>query len=152
MLIGVISDTHGLLRPEAVAALRGVEHILHAGDVGDVAILDTLRQIAPVTAIRGNVDVSGACAELPATDVVELGDRLFYLVHSVHDLDINPAAAGVAMVVSGHSHKASVQVRDGVIYFNPGSAGPRRFSLPVTVGFVTVEDGVEASVKQLVVE
>ena len=149
MLIGVISDTHGLLRPEAVAALRGVEHILHAGDVGDIAILDALREIAPVTAIRGTVDVSGACAELPATDVVELGDRLFYLVHSVHDLDINPVAAGVAMVVSGHSHNASVQVRDGVIYFNPGSAGPRRFSLPVTVGFVTVEDGVEASVMEL---
>ena len=149
MLIGVISDTHGLLRPEAVAALRGVEHILHAGDVGDSAILDTLREIAPVTAIRGNVDVSGACAKLPATDVVELGGRLFYLVHSVHDLDINPVAAGVAMVVSGHSHKASVQVRDGVIYFNPGSAGPRRFSLPVTVGFVTAEDGVEASVMHL---
>ena len=149
MLIGVISDTHGLLRPEAVAALRGVEHILHAGDVGDSAILDTLREIAPVTAIRGNVDVSGACAKLPATDVVELGGRLFYLVHSVHDLDINPVAAGVAMVVSGHSHKASVQVRGGVIYFNPGSAGPRRFSLPVTVGFVTVEDGVEASVMEL---
>jgi uncharacterized protein len=149
MLIGVISDTHGLLRPEAVAALRGVEHILHAGDVGDIAILDALREIAPVTAIRGNVDVSGACAELPATDVVELGGKLFYLVHSVHDLDINPVAAGVAMVVSGHSHKASVQVRDGVIYFNPGSAGPRRFSWPVTVGFVTVEDGVEASVMEL---
>jgi len=152
MLIGVISDTHGLLRPEAVVALRGVEHILHAGDVGDGAILDALREIAPVTAIRGNVDVSGACAELPATDVVELGGKLFYLVHSVHDLDINPVAAGVAMVVSGHSHKASVQVRDGVIYFNPGSAGPRRFSLPVTVGFVTVEDGVEASVMELAVE
>ena len=106
MLIGVISDTHGLLRPEALAALRGVEHILHAGDVGDIAILDALREIAPVTAIRGNVDVAGACAELPATDVVELGDKLFYLVHSVHDLDINPVAAGVAMVVSGHSHKA----------------------------------------------
>ena len=149
MLIGAISDTHGLLRPEAVAALRGVEHILHAGDVGDIAILDALREIAPVTAIRGNVDVSGACAELPATDVVELGGKLFYLVHSVRDLDINPAAAGVAMVVSGHSHKASVQVRDGVIYFNPGSAGPRRFSLPVTVGFATVEDGVEASVMEL---
>jgi putative phosphoesterase len=152
MLIGVISDTHGLLRPEAVAALRGVEHVLHAGDVGDIAILDALREIAPVTAIRGNVDVSGACAELPATDVVELGGRLFYLVHSVHDLDINPGAAGVAMVVSGHSHKASVQVRDGVVFFNPGSAGPRRFSLPVTVGFVTVEDGVEASVMELAVE
>jgi putative phosphoesterase len=151
MLIGVISDTHGLMRPEALTALRGVEHILHAGDVGDVAILDALREIAPVTAIRGNVDSSGACAELPATDVVELGGSLFYLVHSVHDLDINPKAAGVAMVVSGHSHKASVTMKDGVVYFNPGSAGPRRFSLPITVGFVTVEDGVEASVKELVV-
>jgi putative phosphoesterase len=152
VIIGVISDTHGLLRPEAVAALRGVEHILHAGDVGDVAVLERLREIAPVTAIRGNVDTSGACAELPATDVVELGDKLFYLVHSVHDLDINPAAAGIAMVVSGHSHKALVAVRDGVVFFNPGSAGPRRFSLPVTVGFVTVEDGVEASVMELAVQ
>ncbi len=151
MLIGVISDTHGLLRPEAVAALAGVEHILHAGDVGNVAILDRLREIASVTAIRGNVDVSGACAELPATDVVELGERLFYLVHSVHDLDIDPAAAGVAMVMSGHSHRASMSVRNGVIYFNPGSAGPRRFSLPVTVGLVTVEDAVEASVVELAV-
>ena len=151
MLIGVISDTHGLLRPEALAALRGVEHILHAGDVGDAAILAALREIAPVTAIRGNVDLEGACAELPATDVVELGGSLFYLVHSVHDLDINPKVAGVAMVVSGHSHKAKVEVKDGVVYFNPGSAGPKRFSLPVTVGFVTVEDGVEAAVRELVV-
>jgi putative phosphoesterase len=151
MLIGIISDTHGLMRPEALAALRGVEHILHAGDVGDIAILDALRKIAPVTAIRGNVDTSGACAELPATDTVELGDKLFYLVHSVHDLDINPVAAGVAMVISGHSHKASVKVQHGVVFFNPGSAGPRRFSLPVTVGLVTVEDGVEASVMELTV-
>ena len=151
MLIGVISDTHGLLRPEAVAALRGVEHILHAGDVGDVAILDALREISPVTAIRGNVDVSGACAELPATDVVELGERLFYLVHSVRDLDINPMAAGVAMVVSGHSHKASVSVRNGVIYFNPGSAGPRRFKLPVTLGRLTVEGpSVRGEILQIV--
>jgi putative phosphoesterase len=151
MLIGVISDTHGLLRPEALAALAGVEHILHAGDVGEFSILEKLRKIAPVTAIRGNVDVSGRCAELPATDVVELGERLFYLVHSVHDLDIDPKVGGVAVVVSGHSHKASVEVRDGVLFFNPGSAGPRRFSLPVTVGFLTVEDGVEASVLELVV-
>jgi uncharacterized protein len=149
MLIGVISDTHGLLRPEAVKALMGVEHILHAGDVGDIAILDALREIAPVTAIRGNVDVGDECAELPATDVVELGGRLFYLVHSVHDLDINPVVAGVSVVVSGHSHKAAVEVREDVIYFNPGSAGPRRFSLPVTVGFVTVEDGIEANVMEL---
>ena len=152
MLIGVISDTHGLLRPEAVAALQGVNHILHAGDVGDISILERLRQIAPVTAIRGNIDVSGPCAELPATDVVELDGALIYLVHSVHDLDIKPVAAGVAMVVSGHSHKADVEVRDGVIYFNPGSAGPRRFSLPVTVGFVTAEDGLEASVLELKVK
>ena len=149
MLIGVISDTHGLLRPEAVEALGGVEHILHAGDVGHIAILEALRKVAPVTAIRGNVDLSGPCAELPPTDVVELGGRLFYLVHSVNDLDINPVAAGVAMVVRGHSHKALVEVRDGVVFFNPGSAGPRRFSLPVTVGFVTVEDGVEATVMDL---
>src|SRR5260370_35295716 len=133
MAIGVISATHWLLRPEAVAALRGVEHILHAGDVGDIAILDALREIAPVTAIRGNVDVSGACAELPATDVVESGGRLFYLVHSVHDLDIDPVAAGVAMGVSGHSHKASVKVRGDVVFFNPGSAWPVRSSLRVTV-------------------
>jgi hypothetical protein len=151
MLIGVISDTHGLLRPEVLTAFRGVEHILHAGDVGDIAVLERLSEVAPVTAIRGNVDVSGACAKLPAIDVVELGDKLFYLVHSVRDLDINPVAAGVAMVVSGHSHRASVQGRDGVVFFNPGSAGPRRFSLPVTVGFVTVEDGVEASVLELAV-
>ena len=151
MLIGVISDTHGLLRPEALAALRDVEHILHAGDVGDIAILDALRKIAPVTAIRGNVDVAEPCAELPATDVVELAGQLFYLVHSLNDLDINPKAAGVAMVVSGHSHKAKIEAKDGVIYFNPGSAGPRRFSLPVTVGFVTVEEGVEASVRELLV-
>jgi uncharacterized protein len=149
MLIGVISDTHGLLRPEAVNALRGVEHILHAGDVGHICVLEKLREIAPVTAIRGNVDLRGPCAELPATDVVELGGKLFYLVHSVHDLDINPHAAGVAMVVSGHSHIASIEVKRGVVYFNPGSAGPRRFSLPVTVGFVRVEDGVEPSVREL---
>jgi uncharacterized protein len=152
MLIGVISDTHGLIRPEAVEALRGVEHILHAGDVGRISVLETLKEIAPVTAIRGNVDLHGPCAKLPATDVVELGGKLFYLVHSVRDLDINPVAAGVAMVVSGHSHAASVEVKRGVVYFNPGSAGPRRFSLPVTVGFVTVEDGVEASLRELSVE
>lgn len=141
MLVGVISDTHGLLRPEAVAALAGVEHILHAGDVGDARILDRLREIAPVTAIRGNVDRWGECAELPATDVVDLGGKLFYLVHSVEDLDINPVVAGVAAVVSGHSHKASVEVRNGVMYLNPGSAGPRRFNLPVTVALVTVDEG-----------
>jgi putative phosphoesterase len=151
MLVGVISDTHGLLRPEALAAFAGagVEHILHAGDVGDIAILEALRDLAPVTAIRGNVDTSGPCANLPATDIVELGGKLFYLVHSIHDLDINATVAGVSAVVSGHSHKCSVETRDGVLYVNPGSAGPRRFSLPVTVGFLTIEDGIEASILEL---
>jgi putative phosphoesterase len=150
MLVGVISDTHGLLRPEAVTALAGVEHILHAGDVGDARILDALREIAPVTAIRGNVDQWGECAELPATEVVELAGRLFYLVHSVADLDINPVVAGVAAVVSGHSHKPSIEIRDGVTYLNPGSAGPRRFSLPVTVALMTTNAGsVSARIVEL---
>jgi putative phosphoesterase len=151
MLIGVISDTHGLLRPEALVALAEVEHILHAGDVGKPEILDELRKIAPVTAIRGNVDVSGPCAELPATDVVELAGRLFYLVHSVRDLDINPAAAGVAVVVSGHSHKPSVETKRGVMYLNPGSAGPRRFQLPVTVALVTASaESTSARIVELI--
>jgi len=136
MLIGIISDTHGLLRPEAVAALAGVEHILHAGDVGNIDILETLRGIAPVTAIRGNVDVWGACAELPATNFIELDGKVFYLVHSVHELDINPVVAGVSVVVSGHSHRSVIETRDGILYLNPGSAGPRRFDFPVTVALV----------------
>jgi len=141
LIVGVISDTHGLLRPEAIEALAGADHILHAGDVGDPGILDRLRAIAPLTAIRGNVDVSGICSTLPATEAVELGSRLFYLVHSVHDLGINPGVAGVAVVVSGHSHRPEVQERAGVIYLNPGSAGPRRFDLPVTIATVTLADG-----------
>jgi hypothetical protein len=139
VIIGVISDTHGLLRSEAVEALAGVDHILHAGDVGDPAILDRLRSIAPVTAIRGNVDVSGICATLPATEAVELGGRLLYLIHSVHDLDINPSIAGVSVVVSGHSRRPEISERDGVIYLNPGSAGPRRFSLPVSLAKVIID-------------
>jgi uncharacterized protein len=149
MLIGLISDTHGLLRPEALVALAGCEHILHAGDVGKIEILDALRKIAPVTAIRGNVDVSGACGELPATEMVSLAGKLFYMVHSVHDLDIHPRAAGVDVVVSGHSHKPSVEMKGGVMYLNPGSAGPRRFALPVTVGLVTVGDEVKARIVEI---
>jgi len=138
--IGIISDTHGLLRPEAVEALAGVNYILHAGDVGDIAILETLRSIAPVTAIRGNVDVSGACARLPATEVVELGGCLFYLLHAIQDLDVVPAAAEISAIVYGHSHRAEVQERDGVVYVNPGSAGPKRFQLPVTMARAVVAD------------
>lgn len=140
MLIGVISDTHGLLRPEAVSALAGVDHILHAGDVGHPDILTTLRTIAPVTAIRGNVDLLGACALLPETEVVELAGHLFYLVHSIQDLDVNPKTAGIAVVISGHSHQPNIETRNGVIYLNPGSAGPRRFELPVTLALVPLTE------------
>jgi putative phosphoesterase len=150
LIIGVISDTHGLLRPDAIEALAGVDHILHAGDVGDPRILDKLRSIAPLTAIRGNVDVSGICGELPATEAVELGGRLFYLVHALPDLDINPQAAGVAVVVYGHSHRPDVQHREGVLYLNPGSAGPRRFELPVTLAKVDLtDDAVRARIVSL---
>ncbi len=137
LTVGVISDTHGLLRPEALAALAGVQHILHAGDIGKIEILDALRQLAPVTAIRGNIDTHGPCARFPATELVELAGRLFYLVHSIADLDISPAAAGVSAVISGHSHKPSQETRSGILYLNPGSAGPKRFDLPVTVARIT---------------
>ena len=150
MLVGVISDTHGLLRHEALVALAECEHILHAGDVGDLEILERLQEIAPVTAIRGNVDVSGACAELPETEMVELDGVVFYLVHSLGWLDLDPVTAGVGVVVSGHSHKPSIETRNGVIYLNPGSAGPQRFKLPVSVGLVTVSGGkVHARIAEL---
>lgn len=149
MLIGVISDTHGLLRPEAVAALEGAEHILHAGDVGDAAILDRLREIAPVTAIRGNVDVQGACARLPDMELLELGGRSIYMLHDRQMLDLDPIAAGIAVVVSGHSHHPAIQWHKGILYFNPGSAGPRRFSTPVSLGFLTV---TEARIEPRLVE
>lgn len=150
MLIGVISDTHGLLRPEALAALAGVEHILHAGDVGGAAILDALRVVAPVTAIRGNVDTTGACAALPETEAVELDGCLVYMVHAIEWIGIKPQAAGVALVVHGHSHKPKVERRDGVVYLNPGSAGPRRFKLQVSVALVRLGDGeVEAEIVEL---
>ena len=139
--VGVISDTHGLTRPEALQALAGVSHILHAGDVGKPEVLDALRAIAPVTAIRGNVDVSGPCAELPSTAAVELGGLLFYIVHALEDLDIVPAAASVSAIIYGHSHKPAVLVRDGVVYLNPGSAGPRRFDLPISVAKILIENG-----------
>ena len=151
MRIGVISDTHGLLRPEALAALKGVERILHAGDVGDIAILDALDKVAPVTAIRGNIDTWGPCADLPATDFVELGRKIFYLVHSVKDLDINPVIAGVAVVVSGHSHRPGLEERNGVLYLNPGSAGPRRFDLPVSVALVDIGAEIDAQIMRLAV-
>ena len=141
ILIGVISDTHGLLRPEAVDALRGSDHIIHAGDVGAPEILDKLRDIAPMTAVRGNVDQGDWAGELPETDVLESGGILIYVLHDLQRLDLKPTAAGVAVVVSGHSHVPKQEMRDGVLYFNPGSAGPRRFKLPASLGKLILEDG-----------
>lgn len=136
MRIGVISDTHGLLRPEAVQALAGCAHILHAGDIGSDTILDALGEIAPITAIRGNIDHGGACSALPPTETIELAGKLFYLLHAREDLDLHPHAAGIAAVIFGHSHQPEISWTHGVLYFNPGSAGRRRFSLPVTVGIL----------------
>jgi putative phosphoesterase len=129
--IGLISDTHGLLRPEALRALEGCELIVHAGDVGKPEILDDLRVIAPVVAVRGNVDKGDWASRLPLTAVVPAKSARIYVIHDIHELDIDPAAAGFAIVVSGHSHKASREERSGVLYLNPGSAGPRRFRLPI---------------------
>jgi putative phosphoesterase len=131
--IGLISDTHGLLRKEAVEALRGSELIIHAGDVGKPEILEELKKIAPVVAVRGNVDTEPWAQALPETAVAEAGAVMIYVLHDVKALDLNPAAAGFHIVVSGHSHKPGKSERDGVLYVNPGSAGPRRFQLPVTV-------------------
>src|SRR5260370_1382647 len=131
-MVGLISDTHGLLRPEALRALDGSDLIIHAGDVGDVKILDELRRLAPVVAVRGNID-TGACAELPEAAVAQAGSSLIYVLHDIKALDLKPKAAGMTMVVSGHSHRPSRQERDGVIYCIPRTAPPRRFNLPVTI-------------------
>jgi hypothetical protein len=150
MRIGVISDTHGLLRPAAVEMLEGAEHILHAGDIGAPAILEALREIAPVTAIRGNIDEGGSCAFLPATELVELDSRSIYMLHDVKQLDLNPAAAGISAVIFGHSHTPLIEQRRGVLFMNPGSAGPRRFQLPVTVAWLdTGPEGLTARIVHL---
>jgi uncharacterized protein len=141
ILIGVISDTHGLLRPVAIDALHGSEHIIHAGDVGAPEIIDKLSAIAPVTAVRGNVDKGSWARKLPETRVLELGGISIYVLHDLAQLDLKPKAAGFAVVISGHSHVPRQEMRDGVLYFNPGSAGPRRFTLPVSVGRLILEEG-----------
>src|ERR1700751_5280138 len=140
-VIGVISDTHGLLREEALAALSGSEYIVHAGDVGKPEILDRLREIAPVTAVRGNVDRGTWSRELPDTDTVEVDDTSIYVLHILAELDLKPEAAGFGVVVYGHSHVPKQEVKNGVLYFNPGSAGPRRFRLPVSVGRLMIGAG-----------
>jgi uncharacterized protein len=133
MKIGIISDTHGLLRPEAVERLAGVHHIIHAGDIGRPEVIADLRKIAPTTAVRGNIDKDEWAAAYPQTEFVKLGGKVFYVLHNLAELDLDPAAAGIDVVVSGHSHQPKIETVDGVIYLNPGSAGPRRFSLPIAL-------------------
>jgi putative phosphoesterase len=138
IIVGVISDTHGLLRSQAIDALRGSDLIIHAGDVGRSELIDELRAIAPAFPVRGNVDTGNWAASLPATDIVEVGGLLLYVLHDISELDLDPATAGFAAVVFGHSHQPSIETRNGVLFLNPGSAGPRRFKLPVTVARVRV--------------
>jgi uncharacterized protein len=140
--IGVISDTHGLLRPEAIDALSGSDLILHAGDIGAPHIIPTLRDIAPVVAIRGNIDDKFDWAEeFPETEIAEAAGFQFYMLHDVAELDLKPQAAKISAVIFGHSHKPEFYSKNEVLYFNPGSAGPRRFSLPISVGRITVSNG-----------
>lgn len=139
--IGLISDTHGLLRPQVLAALRGSDAILHAGDIGDPAILTALGEIAPVTAVRGNNDMADWARRIPETADVMIGGITCHILHDLALLDVDPAASGVQVVVSGHSHRPLSQRKDGVLYINPGSAGPRRFTLPIAVGRLRLQDG-----------
>lgn len=139
MKIGVLSDTHGLLRPEVAPALAGVSHILHLGDVGKPTILTNLQKIAPVTAIRGNIDHAGPCGHLPETEVFLAEGRYLYLLHDLNTLHLDPAAARFAAVLYGHTHVPMTYRKKGVLYFNPGSCGPRRFNLPITLGILTIE-------------
>jgi hypothetical protein len=141
MLIGIISDTHGLLRPEAVAALQGSEQIIHAGDIGDPAILDRLSEIAPVIAVRGNVDYGAWTKDIPETEMLQVDGISIYVLHILEKLDLQPKAAGISAVIYGHSHVPKQEMKDGVLYFNPGSAGPRRFELPITIGKLIVNHG-----------
>ena len=141
MRIGLISDTHGLLRPEVLDFLRGSDHIVHGGDVCDAGVLETLRAIAPVTAVRGNNDRGAWAAGLRESELVRLGDVFLYAIHDLAEIDIEPRAAGVQVVVSGHSHRPAIDERDGVLYVNPGSAGPRRFRLPISAAELAVEGG-----------
>jgi uncharacterized protein len=139
--IGVISDTHGLLRPQAVAALQGSTLIIHAGDVGRPEILDELRKIAPVVAVRGNVDRGTWATRLPHSEIVEHEGVRLYVLHILEELDLDPPTAGFHAVITGHTHRPKMTTKDGVLYFNPGSAGPRRFILPITVGRLSIAEG-----------
>lgn len=148
--VGVISDTHGLMRPQAVKAMHGSDLIIHGGDVGQPEILDTLESIAPVHTVRGNVDYEPWTQRLPSTKVVEAGDVLIYVLHNLYNLNIDPVVSGFRMVVYGHSHRPSIEEKRSAIFLNPGSAGPRRFSLPVSVARVKVTGNeIETEIMEL---
>jgi uncharacterized protein len=148
--IGVISDTHSLLRPEAITALTGSSHIIHAGDICSPEILTHLREIAPVTAVRGNNDKGDWARSLALDDLVQIAGRTFYVIHDLAELAIDPARAGIDVVISGHSHSPKIETRNGVIYINPGSAGPRRFTLPIALAELWIKpEGVEARIIEL---
>ena len=138
IVVGLVSDTHGLLRPQAIDALRGSELIIHAGDIGQLEVIHQLRAVAPTVAVRGNIDNQAWAAEFPMTEAIRVGQLVFWVLHEISQLDLDPAIAGFAAVVFGHSHQPSIETRDGILYINPGSAGPRRFKLPVTVARVSV--------------
>jgi len=150
MLVGLISDTHGLLRPEACERLTGVDHIIHAGDIGGPGVISGLRELAPTTAIRGNVDKGRWADDHPHIEWLTLGGRSIYVLHNLNDLNLDPAAAGIDVVVSGHSHRPRIETVDGVLYLNPGSAGPRRFTLPIALAILELTgDGLRPRIHHL---
>ena len=148
-VVGVISDTHGLLRPEALDVLRGSDMIIHAGDVGKPEVIDRLGEVAPLHVVCGNIDNGSWAAALPQTELVEVGGHRFFVLHDIAQLDADPVAAGFAAVVFGHSHRPSIETRNGVLFLNPGSAGPRRFKLPITVAHVTSGRHIRADIVDL---
>lgn len=148
--VGIISDTHGLLRPQAIDAVSGSDFIIHAGDIGSIDVINQLRVIAPVTAIKGNIDKGTWASAFSDNEVLEVGGRFIYIIHNLNELDLDPAAAGFEVVVSGHSHKPKVKQIDDVLYVNPGSAGPRRFSLPIALAVLDItEEAIDARIIEL---
>ena len=150
IVIGLISDTHGLLRAQAIQALQGVDLIIHAGDIGSLDVIDGLSAIAPVRAIRGNIDKATWTHQFPADDVVEIAGKYLYVLHNRHEIDLDPAAAGFDVVISGHSHKPSIERVGDVLFINPGSAGPRRFTLPLAIAKLYItQQTIEAEMQEL---
>ncbi len=138
--IGIISDTHGLLRPEAIKQLAGTDHIIHAGDIGAPEVIEGLRKIAPTTAIRGNIDAGEWAKDYPDTELVALGGRVLYVLHNLKGIELDPAASGIDVIISGHSHHPKIETKNGILYVNPGSAGPRRFNLPIALAILMLSD------------